>query len=211
VINERMNRTKVTKALQILSFLLLGPLLARAQMSFPGDKEREGICKELVRRSSLVVVAIPASQPDEIVDRAKFKAALAPGRVPDVAQLNGQVVGRLFNAKVVDVLKGEGSVKNGELVKLFVSGGDVVSFDALNVVEPGKEAIFFLSRMSESDARLKDAGVLPPQAKTMELLPFDVSGLYKFTDEKSWSMMSSSAKTLKIIKRAVHAHSNPQP
>jgi len=206
-----MNRTKVTKALQILSFLLLGPLLARAQMSFPGDKEREGICKELVRRSSLVVVAIPASQPDEIVDRAKFKAALAPGRVPDVAQLNGQVVGRLFNAKVVDVLKGEGSVKNGELVKLFVSGGDVVSFDALNVVEPGKEAIFFLSRMSESDARLKDAGVLPPQAKTMELLPFDVSGLYKFTDEKSWSMMSSSAKTLKIIKRAVHAHSNPQP
>src|SRR5207248_8095858 len=59
-------------------------------------------------------------------------------------------------------------------------------FDALNVVEPGKEAIFFLSRMSESDARLKDAGVLPPQAKTMELLPFDVSGLYKFTDEKSW-------------------------
>ncbi|PYU83753.1 MAG: hypothetical protein DMG50_07045 [Acidobacteria bacterium] len=211
MINERMNRTKVTKALQILSFLLLGPLLARAQMSFPGDKEREGICKELVRRSSLVVVAIPASQPDEIVDRAKFKAALAPGRVPDVAQLNGQVVGRLFNAKVVDVLKGEGSVKNGELVKLFVSGGDVVSFDALNVVEPGKEAIFFLSRMSESDARLKDAGVLPPQAKTMELLPFDVSGLYKFTDEKSWSMMSSSAKTLKIIKRAVHAHSNPQP
>ena len=206
-----MNRTKVTKALQILSFLLLGPLLARAQMSFPGDKEREGICKELVRRSSLVVVAIPASQPDEIVDRAKFKAALAPGRVPDVAQLNGQVVGRLFNAKVVDVLKGEGSVKNGELVKLFVSGGDVVSFDALNVVEPGKEAIFFLSRMSESDARLKDAGVLPPQAKTMELLPFDVFGLYKFTDEKSWSMMSSSAKTLKIIKRAVHAHSNPQP
>jgi len=206
-----MNRTKVTKALQILSFLLLGPLLARAQMSFPGDKEREGICKELVRRSSLVVVAIPASQPDEIVDRAKFKAALAPGRVPDVAQVNGQVVGRLFNAKVVDVLKGEGSVKNGELVKLFVSGGDVVSFDALNVVEPGKEAIFFLSRMSESDARLKDAGVLPPQAKTMELLPFDVSGLYKFTDEKSWSMMSSSAKTLKIIKRAVHAHSNPQP
>ena len=206
-----MNRTKVTKALQILSFLLLGPLLARAQMSFPGDKEREGICKELVRRSSLVVVAIPASQPDEIVDRAKFKAALAPGRVPDVAQLNGQVVGRLFNAKVVDVLKGEGSVKNGELVKLFVSGGDVVSFDALNVVEPGKEAIFFLSRMSESDARLKDAGVLPPQAKTMELLPFDVSGLYKFTDEKSWSMMSSSAKTLKIVKRAVHAHSNPQP
>jgi len=211
VINERMNRTKVTKALQILSFLLLGPLLARAQMSFPGDKEREGICKELVRRSSLVVVAIPASQPDEIVDRAKFKAALAPGRVPDVAQLNGQVVGRLFNAKVVDVLKGEGSVKNGELVKLFVSGGDVVSFDALNVVEPGKEAIFFLSRMSESDARLKDAGVLPPQAKTMELLPFDVFGLYKFTDENSWSMMSSSAKTLKIIKRAVHAHSNPQP
>ena len=211
MINERMNRTKVTKALQILSFLLLGPLLARAQMSFPGDKEREGICKELVRRSSLVVVAIPASQPDEIVDRAKFKAALAPGHVPDVAQLNGQVVGRLFNAKVVDVLKGEGSVKNGELVKLFVSGGDVVSFDALNVVEPGKEAIFFLSRMSESDARLKDAGVLPPQAKTMELLPFDVSGLYKFTDEKSWSMMSSSAKTLKIIKRAVHAHSNPQP
>ena len=211
MINERMNRTKVTKALQILSFLLLGPLLARAQMSFPGDKEREGICKELVRRSSLVVVAIPASQPDEIVDRAKFKAALAPGRVPDVAQLNGQVVGRLFNAKVVDVLKGEGSVKNGELVKLFVSGGDVVSFDALNVVEPGKEAIFFLSRMSESDARLKDAGVLPPQAKTMELLPFDVFGLYKFTDEKSWSMMSSSAKTLKIIKRAVHAHSNPQP
>ena len=211
MINERMNRTKVTKALQILSFLLLGPLLARAQMSFPGDKEREGICKELVRRSSLVVVAIPASQPDEIVDRAKFKAALAPGRVPDVAQVNGQVVGRLFNAKVVDVLKGEGSVKNGELVKLFVSGGDVVSFDALNVVEPGKEAIFFLSRMSESDARLKDAGVLPPQAKTMELLPFDVSGLYKFTDEKSWSMMSSSAKTLKIIKRAVHAHSNPQP
>ena len=211
MINERMNRTKVTKALQILSFLLLGPLLARAQMSFPGDKEREGICKELVRRSSLVVVAIPASQPDEIVDRAKLKAALPPGRVPDVAQLNGQVVGRLFNAKVVDVLKGEGSVKNGELVKLFVSGGDVVSFDALNVVEPGKEAIFFLSRMSESDARLKDAGVLPPQAKTMELLPFDVSGLYKFTDEKSWSMMSSSAKTLKIIKRAVHAHSNPQP
>jgi len=211
VINERMNRTKVTKALQILSFLLLGPLLARAQMSFPGDKEREGICKELVRRSSLVVVAIPASQPDEIVDRAKFKAALAPGRVPDVAQLNGQVVGRLFNAKVVDVLKGEGSVKNGEIVKLFVSGGDVVSFDALNVVEPGKEAIFFLSRMSESDARLKDAGVLPPQAKTMELLPFDVSGLYKFTDEKSWSIMSSSAKTLKIIKRAVHAHSNSQP
>ena len=207
----RSNRTKVTKALQILSFLLLGPLLARAQMSFPGDKEREGICKELVRRSSLVVVAIPASQPDEIVDRAKFKAALAPGRVPDVAQLNGQVVGRLFNAKVVDVLKGEGSVKNGELVRLFVSGGDVVSFDAQNVVEPGKEAIFFLSRMSESDARLKDAGVLPPQAKTMELLPFDVSGLYKFTDEKSWSMMSSSAKTLKIIKRAVHAHSNPQP
>jgi len=165
VINERMNRTKVTKALQILSFLLLGPLLARAQMSFPGDKEREGICKELVRRSSLVVVAIPASQPDEIVDRAKFKAALAPGRVPDVAQLNGQVVGRLFNAKVVDVLKGEGSVKNGEIVKLFVSGGDVVSFDALNVVEPGKEAIFFLSRMSESDPRLKDVGVLPPRQK----------------------------------------------
>ena len=211
MINERMNRTKVTKALQILSFLLLGPLLARAQMSFPGDKERERICKELVRRSSLVVVAIPASQPDEIVDRAKFKAALAPGRVPDVAQLNGQVVGRLFNAKVVDVLKGEGSVKNGEIVKLFVSGGDMVSFDALNVVEPGKEAIFFLSRMSESDPRLKDVGVLPPQAKTMELLPFDASGLYEFTNENSWSMMSSSAKTLKIVKRAVHAHSNPQP
>jgi hypothetical protein len=67
--------------------------------------------------------------------------------------------------------------------------------------------------MSESDARLKDVGVLPPpQAKTMALLPFDVFGPYKFTDESSWSMMSSSAKTLnKIVKRAVHAHSNPQP
>jgi len=197
-------------AIQILGFLVLGPLLAPAQMSFPGDKERERICKELVRRSSLVVVAIPASQPDEIVDRAKLNAALAPGRVPDVAQLNDQVVGRRFYAKVVDVLKGEGAVKNGEIVKLFVSGGDMVSFDALNVVEPGKEAIFFLSRMSESDPRLKDVGVLPPQAKTMALLPFDVFGLYKFTDENSWSMMSSSAKTLKIVKRAVHAHSNPQ-
>src|SRR2546430_5537872 len=100
-----MNRTKVTKALQILSFLLLGPLLAPAQMHFPGGKERERICKELVRRSSLVVVAIPASQPDEIVDRAKLKAALPPGRVPDIAQLNDQVVGRRFYARVVDVLK----------------------------------------------------------------------------------------------------------
>src|SRR5437762_11524398 len=102
-----MNRTKVTKALQILSFLLLGPLLARAHMSFPGDKEREGICKELVRRSSLVVVPIPASQPDEMVDRAKFNAAPAPGRVPDLAQLNGQVDGPLFLATVVDVAKGD--------------------------------------------------------------------------------------------------------
>ena len=199
------------RTLQILGFLLLGALLSPAQTSFPGDKELERMCQGLVRSSSLVVVAVPPSQPDEIVDRAKLKAALAPGHVPDIAQLNDQIVGRLFNAKVVDVLKGEGSVKNGEIVKLFVSGGDMVSFDALNVVEPGKEAIFFLSRMSESDPRLKDAGVLPPQAKTMELLPFDASGLYKFTDEKSWSMMSSSAKTLKIVKRAVHAHANPQP
>ncbi|HTF25901.1 MAG TPA: hypothetical protein VK937_18660 [Candidatus Limnocylindria bacterium] len=100
-------------------------------------------------------------------------------------------------------------------MKLFVSGGDLVSFDALNIVEPGKEGIFFLSRMSESDPRLKDArvlpGVLPPQAKTMELLLFDVPGLHKFTDENSWSMMLSSANTFKIAKRAVHAHSNPQP
>ena len=161
--DEHRRTGKMIRAIQILGFLLLGPLLAPAQMSFPGDKERERICKELVRRSSLVVVAIPASQPDEIVDRAKLKAALAPGRVTDVAQLNDQVVGRRFYAKVVDVLKGEGAVKNGEIVKLFVSGGDMVSFDALNVVEPGKEAIFFLSRMSESDARLKDVGVLPPR------------------------------------------------
>src|SRR5207253_1399420 len=196
---------------QILGFLLLGALLSPAQTSFPGDKDVACICQGLVHRSSLVVVAVLPSQPAEIVDRAKLKAALAPGHVPDIAQLNDQIVGRLFNAKVVDVLKGEGSVKNGEIVKLFVSGGDMVSFDALNVVEPGKEAIFFLSRMSESDPRLKDVGVLPPQAKTMALLPFDVFGLYKFTNESSWSMMSSSAKTLKIVKRAVHAHSNPQP
>jgi len=189
------------RAIQILGFLLLGPLLAPAQMHFPGDKERERICKELVRRSSLVVVAIPGSQPDEIVDRAKLKAALAPGRVLDVAQLNDQVVGRRFYAKVVDVLKGEGSVKNGEIVKTIVSGGDMVSFDALNVVEPGKEAIFFLSRMSESDPRLKDVRRSPPAGKNNGIVAFRCSGLYKFTDEKSWSMMSSSAKTLKIVKR----------
>ena len=199
------------RTLQILGFLLLGALLSPAQTSFPGDKELERICQGLVHSSSLVVVAVPPSQPDEIVDRAKLKAALAPGHVPDIAQLNDQIVGRLFNAKVVDVLKGEAAVKNGEVVKLFVSGGDMVSFDALNVVEPGKKAIFFLSRMSESDPRIKDAGVLPPQPKTMELLPLDVSALYKFTDENARSMMSSSPKTLKMVKKLIRDDSRTKP
>ena len=194
------------KAIQILSFLLLGPLVAPAQTSFPGDKERERICKELVRHSSLVLAAIPASEPDEIVDRSKLKTALAT-RPFDVSR--DYVSGRIFHLRVVNLLRAEGQAKkNDETVKLFVSGGDMVSSDAINVVEPGKEAVFFLSKMSESDPRLRDVGVLPSKAKTMDLLPLDVSGLYALTDEKSWSMMSSSAKTLKIVKKAVRADSH---
>jgi len=49
--DEHRRTGKMIRAIQILGFLLMGPLLAPAQMSFPGDKERERICKELVRRS----------------------------------------------------------------------------------------------------------------------------------------------------------------
>src|SRR5438445_8040906 len=125
---------KMIKAIQILSFLLLGPLVAPAQTSFPGDKERERICKELVRHSSLVLAAIPASEPDEIVDRSKLKTALAT-RPFDVSR--DYVSGRIFHLRVVNLLRAEGQAKkNDETVKLFVSGGDMVSSDALNVVEP---------------------------------------------------------------------------
>jgi|SRR2546426_11872103 len=92
-------RGVIGTALKVLPLLLVGSPLVHAQTSFPGDKERERICKELVRRSSLVLVAIPASEPDEIVDRAKLKAALAPGHGPKTLKMVKKVIRADSHAK----------------------------------------------------------------------------------------------------------------
>src|SRR3989442_2551306 len=111
-------RGVIGTALKVLPLLLVGSPLVHAQTSFPGDKERERICKELVRRSSLVLVAIPASQPDEIVDRAKLKAALAT-RPFDVSP--DYLSGRILHLRAVNVLRTEGQAsENDEPVRLFV-------------------------------------------------------------------------------------------
>src|SRR5436190_5160289 len=104
-------RGVIGTALKVLPLLLVGSPLVHAQTSFPGDKERERICKELVRHSSLVLAAIPASEPDEIVDRSKLKTALAT-RPFDVSR--DYVSGRIFHLRVVNLLRAEGQAKKND-------------------------------------------------------------------------------------------------
>jgi hypothetical protein len=199
---------RMTKWLRILFFLIIAAPSLSAQVAALTDKDRERISKELAGSSSLIVVAIPEPTSQDVVSRPKWEAALASNSVhipPDY------VNGSIFSLRVLRILAGKEFLAQGETVDLFVGGSGMDILDALNVVVPGKKAIFFLSRMSESDPRLRDAGVFLPESKTKELSPLDLSRLYRFTQEDSFSMMSSSSKSLAVVKKVLRATKHSAP
>jgi hypothetical protein len=155
---------------RILVLVLAVGLLASAQVGRLNDDGR----KALVRTSSLIVVAVPEAEVSWIVNCVKMKAARANLLLPNPSEF---VVGRLVNARVLDVLKADRSVKKDEVLRVFAKGWQD-DLDAGNVITVGEKTILFLSRMSESDARLKDTGLYLPEAKAPRVLPFDPSNLY---------------------------------
>ena len=192
----------MTRALQILGILLAGCLLASAQVGSLGDNDR----KALVRTSSLIVVAIPEPKTGWIVNRPKMKAADATNSIVDPSDY---VVGRLINARVVEILKADASVKKGEVLKLFVNGWQD-PLDAGNIVVPGEKSIVFLSKLDESDPRLKDVGLYLLPAKNSEILPFALSNLYQLTGE-AHSVVSFTPTFLKTIQHDIRAQARTSP
>jgi hypothetical protein len=193
---------KVTKPFQILGILLAGSLLASAQVGSLSENER----KALVRKNSLIVVAVPEPETRWVVNRPKMEATRASPSLPNPSDY---VVGELFEARVVDILKADGSIKKDELLKVFVIGMQAV-LDRGNIVTPGEKNILFLSRMNESDPRLKDVGVYLPQAKNPEILSFEPSNVYEPTEEV-FGVMRFNPMFLKTIQRDIHAQTRAHP
>jgi hypothetical protein len=193
---------KVTKPFQILGILLAGSLLASAQVGSLSDNDR----KALVRTSSVIVVAVPEPETGWIVNRPKMEARRASSLIVDPSDY---VVGRLINARVVEILKADASVKKGEVLKLFVNGWQD-PLDAGNIVVPGQKSILFLSTLNESDPRLKDVGLYLLPAKNSEILPFALSNLYEPTGE-AHSVVAFTPSFLKTIQHDIRALARAHP
>jgi len=107
---------KLARVFQILLDGLISTVAMSAQFRSLSEVER----RTLTQKSSLIVVAVTDAEMGLIVDGRKRKSI--KGSVPDVAKVSDSIVGRIINARVSQVVKMDGSIRKGEIVKIFLPG-----------------------------------------------------------------------------------------